>query len=250
MAKKTDNKNQIPIIFENDEIFVINKPAGISVQGGAGISHPLDEEFSKQVGYKIYLVHRLDRETSGLMLVAKNPAAASKWISLISSKAVKKEYTALCFGQPQVNGKIQKSGVIDSMVSRGKREQTALTYFTVEETKILEAKTENQSQNDEKSGLKDENQSQNDESQSQKITFSKIHLKLGSGRMHQIRIHLASVGAPICGDDRHGNFKLNKIAKKAFKIKNLLLCSQILTIPGKNGKSLTFKIDLPSYFTF
>ena len=82
------------------------------------------------------------------------------------------------------------------------------------------------------------------------LTFSKIHLKLGTGRMHQIRIHLSSVGAPICGDDKHGNFKLNKLAKKHLKIKNLLLCSQKLTIPTAGGKSRAFKIDLPQYFDF
>ena len=79
------------------------------------------------------------------------------------------------------------------------------------------------------------------------LTFSKIHLKLGTGRMHQIRIHLASVGAPICGDDKHGNFKLNKIAKKYLKIKNLLLCSKKLTIPTESGKR-SFEIEIPEYF--
>ena len=61
------------IIYENEEIIVINKAAGVSVQGGAGIAHPLDEELSKQMGDKIYLVHRLDKKTSGLMVVAKTP---------------------------------------------------------------------------------------------------------------------------------------------------------------------------------
>ena len=62
----------------------INKSAGISVQGGKGITHPLDLELSMQLGYKIFLVHRLDKETAGLMIVAKSPKAAAKWINLIS----------------------------------------------------------------------------------------------------------------------------------------------------------------------
>ena len=88
----------IPILFENEEILVINKPAGLPVQGGQGILHPLDKELAVQVGYPVYLVHRLDRDTNGLMIVAKSAAAASKWTKLIGGKLVRKEYTAVCIG--------------------------------------------------------------------------------------------------------------------------------------------------------
>ncbi len=230
---------KIPVLFEDDEIFVINKPAGVAVQGGEGIAHPLDEEFSRQVGFKVHLVHRLDKETCGLMVMAKNPKAASKWIELIASKQVQKEYTAICFGEPLINGKKQKSGTISGSVikknGKNEREQSAVTNFTVEEVKTVEIPVFSDNPEEEASKLIP-------------LTFSKIHLKLGTGRMHQIRIHLSSVGAPICGDDKHGNFKLNKLAKKHLKIKNLLLCSQKLTIPTKDGKTKTFEIELPEYF--
>ncbi|MBQ8013476.1 MAG: RNA pseudouridine synthase [Treponema sp.] len=230
---------EIPVLFENDEIFVINKPAGVAVQGGEGIAHPLDEEFSRQAGFKIHLVHRLDKETCGLMVIAKNPKAASKWIDLIASKKVQKEYTAICFNEPLINGKKEKSGRIsDSVVrknAKGGREQSAVTDFIVEEVFTREVPVFSENPEEIASKLIP-------------ITFSKIHLKLGTGRMHQIRIHLASVGSPICGDDKHGNFKLNKLAKKQLKIKNLLLCSSKLTIPTGDGKSQTFQIELPDYF--
>ena len=230
---------EIPVLFEDDEIFVINKPAGVAVQGGEGIAHPLDEEFSRQVGFKVHLVHRLDKETCGLMVMAKNPKAASKWIELIASKQVQKEYTAICFGEPLINGKKQKSGTISGSVikknGKNEREQSAVTNFTVEEVKTVEIPVFSDNPEEDASKLIP-------------LTFSKIHLKLGTGRMHQIRIHLSSVGAPICGDDKHGNFKLNKLAKKHLKIKNLLLCSQKLTIPTKDGKTKTFEIELPEYF--
>ena len=233
----------IPIIFEDDEIFIINKPSGISVQGGQGVSHPLDEEFSRQVGFKIHLVHRLDKETCGLMVIAKNPAAASKWIELISSKQVQKEYTAICFNEPIINGKKQESGTISSAVIKksikNQKELAAITNFTVEKTKKIEILPD----------LKNEEDSEQPQEKTL-ITLSKIHLKLGTGRMHQIRIHLASVNAPICGDDKHGNFKLNKLAKKYLKVKNLLLGSNKITIPQKNGRPKSFEIDLPDYFQF
>jgi len=56
---------KILVVYENDEIFLINKPAGVSVQGGEGVAHPLDVEFSRQAGFKVHLVHRLDKETCG-----------------------------------------------------------------------------------------------------------------------------------------------------------------------------------------
>ena len=240
---------QIPILFENEQIFVINKPAGVAVQGGKGITHPLDEEFSKQVGFKVHLVHRLDRETCGLMVVAKNQKAASKWIELIASKQVQKEYTAICFGEPLINGRKQKNGTISGSVvkknGKNEREQAAVTNFCVEDVWEREvAESSSALTGSANSGRTDSANS----GEKTVLSFSRIHLKLGTGRMHQIRIHLASVGAPICGDDKHGNFKLNKLAKKHLKIKNLLLCSSRLSIPLDSGKSKTFEIELPEYF--
>lgn len=220
--------NKIEILYEDEEIYVINKPFGMSVQGGVGIAHPLDEELAKQVGNKVHLVHRLDKETSGLMIVAKTPAAATKWISLISSKQVQKEYTAVCFGVPVVNGKEQNSGTIQDKVQKSGRELSAVTHFQVEETKdVVIPATETAPES--------------------VIKISRLHLKLGTGRMHQIRIHLASVKCPICADDKHGDFKMNKKAQKALKIKKLQLASTKLTIP-LNHKNAVFQIDTPEHF--
>lgn len=220
---------EIEIIFENEEILIINKPAGVSVQGGQGVKFPLDEELPKQLGYKIHLVHRLDKETCGLMVIAKNPQSATKWIKLISGKLVKKEYTAICFGSPKINGKPQKKGTIQSSVKKAERELPAVTNFIVEKEWYSQFEKQNQ---------------ETDEIKSETIYFSKINLILGTGRMHQIRIHLASVDSPIVGDDKHGNFKKNKFTKA----KKLLLCSRKLTIPTSDGKTQTFEIDLPEYF--
>lgn len=218
---------KIEIVFENDEIFVINKAAGVSVQGGEGVSHPLDEELSKQAGFKVHLVHRLDKETCGLMIAAKTAQAASKWIKLISSGLVQKEYTALCFGEPVLNGKKKKQGVILSDVEKNGRVQNAETHFEVLDVKNFSGELEKNPYD---------------------FTVSTLRLTLGTGRMHQIRIHLAKVQCPIIGDDKHGDFKKNKLAKKALKVKNLLLCSRRITIP-LDGKPETFEIPLPDYFT-
>lgn len=208
--------NSIQIIYENDEIYVINKPSGLPVQGGEKITHSLDEDFAKQVGNKVYLVHRLDKETSGLMIVAKNPVSSNKWTKLISSKMVSKEYIAICVGSLK-----QKKGIIKENLVQHGEEKFAVTQYQVE--KEVEF-----SYFDEKDQIE------------KKLILSKIRLKLETGRMHQIRIHLAKQNCPIAGDDVHGNFKINKILKKQLKVKNLLLSSVRLSLPD----NMVFEIPL------
>lgn len=202
---------EIPVLFENEEILVINKPSGVAVQGGQGIAHPLDKELPMQVGYPVYLVHRLDRDTNGLMVVAKSPMAASKWTKLIGGKLVRKEYTAVCVGRMK-----DKKGTIRTAVLQHGDEKPAVTHYQVVEEKEVTV-------------------------EESKIVLSTLKLQLETGRMHQIRIHLSKLNCPIAGDDKHGNFKVNKILKKAFGIKELQLTASRLTIPLK-GRDCVFEI--------
>jgi len=209
--------DSIPIIYENSEIYIINKRAGMPVQGGERVSHSLDEELARQTGQKVYLVHRLDKDTSGLMIVAKNPAAANKWTKLIASKLVKKEYIAICAGRLS-----QKSGVINEELIQHGQKKKAVTHYTVEKEWTIEWQKEEGSQ---------------------LINMSQVRLLLETGRMHQIRIHLAKEGCPIAGDDQHGNFKINKILRKAAGIKTLQLFAVKLTVPLE-GKDTPFSINI------
>lgn len=198
--------NLIDILYEDNEIYVINKSAGLSVQGGANISHSLDVDFARQTGQKVFLVHRLDKDTSGLMIVAKTSSAASKWTKLIAGKEIKKEYLALCTGTLK-----EKKGVICEDIEQHGQIKQAITNFIVE-------KEWNEKIEDENTGPLE-------------LKLCLVRLILDTGRMHQIRIHLAKKGCPIAGDDLHGNFKANKLLKKALKIKRLQLASVRLSIP-------------------
>ena len=213
----------IPVIYENDEIFIIDKPAGLAVQGGQGVVHSVDRDFGQQTGQKVYLVHRLDKDTSGLMIVAKNPVAAGKWTKLIGSKAARKEYLALCAGKMPA-----KSGVIKEDVVQHGDNKAAVTHYKVEKEWPVPYENENAA----------------GEKVSGEIPLCLIRLQLETGRMHQIRIHLAKQGCPIAGDDQHGNFKMNKLLKKVCKIKRLQLAAVRLTIPLE-GKEKTFEVAAP-----
>lgn len=207
--------NGLTILYEDEEIFVISKNSGLAVQGGANIKHSIDVDFADEIGQKIFLVHRLDKDTAGLMIVAKNPAAAAKWTKLISGKTVKKEYIAICAGTIE-----PKKGIICEKIVQHGEEKKAVTNYEVEK-----------------------------EIETECGKLSQIRLLLETGRMHQIRIHLAKNSCPIAGDDQHGNFKLNKQLKKTLGIKKLLLASVKLTVPLQS-KNQVFEIPLPEYMCF
>ena len=207
--------NGLTILYEDEEIFVISKNSGLAVQGGANIKHSIDVDFADEIGQKIFLVHRLDKDTAGLMIVAKNPAAAAKWTKLISGKTVKKEYIAICVGTIE-----PKKGIICEKIVQHGEEKKAVTNYEVEK-----------------------------EIETECGKLSQIRLLLETGRMHQIRIHLAKNSCPIAGDDQHGNFKLNKQKKKTLGIKKLLLASVKLTVPLQS-KNQVFEIPLPEYMCF
>lgn len=220
----------VSILFENSEILLVNKEAGISVQGGAGVAHPLDEELSKELGYKIHLVHRLDKDTAGILIVAKNPAAATKWTGLIGSKEVSKEYTAICIGKPG-DGEAGQEGTLEGTVEAHGRTQEAISRYRVERTGLVPCP---QAEGSPCPPAAEDG-----------IPLRLLSIRIETGRMHQIRIQTARAGFPIAGDDQHGDFKKNKILRKA-GIKKLMLAATRLTIPLDGGLR-TFGIPLPAH---
>ena len=206
----------IDVIYENKEILIVNKPAGVAVQGGADVAHPLDKELPQKLGYPIYLVHRLDMDTAGLMIIAKSPAAAAKWTKLIAEKSVQREYTAVCAGIFK-----KKSGTLTEDIFQHGIRKTAVTHYSVLRSFEFSCSGEN-------------------------IPVNIVSLRLETGRMHQIRIHLAKENCPIIGDVKYGNFSLNKKLKKSAGVKKLFLVAKKLTVPIE-GKRESFEIPFPEY---
>lgn len=212
-------KKSIPIVYEDEAICIVNKPFGIPVQGGSHIAVCLTEILSKQLRTEIFPVHRLDKETSGLLVTAKSAAAARSCRALFESQAVEKEYLALCFGnfEHSVNKKTLKSspkeGIIDMPIMENGTLKPASSAY-----KLL-AGTD---------------------------AYSLFSVRLHTGRMHQIRIHLAGIGCPIIGDDKHGNFALNKKLWKTARIKKLQLCAYRLRFPI-GGMPHLFTIPIPEH---
>jgi 23S rRNA pseudouridine955/2504/2580 synthase len=211
----------ITLLFENDQCLVLDKPAGLAVQGGRGVAVSLDSLLAAEYSPRPLLVHRLDRDTSGLILVAKTREAAARFSALFARETpagagVQKLYLGICAGRPA-----PPSGVIETELEVRSALRRARTFY-----RCLDRGPE---------GRDGE--------------FSLLELELGTGRTHQIRRHLASIGCPILGDDKYGDFSLNKRLRKERSLKRLLLHSARLVIPEELcGFPLDVSARPPDYF--
>lgn len=199
----------VPVLYEDTDILVINKPCGIPVQGGAGISVCITDILARQTGSPVFPVHRLDRDTAGILLVARNAAMASRLTRAVGSKDVIKRYTAICAGKPP-----RGEGCITLPVGKGRDRKPAETTY-----RLLEAVD----------------------------GYSLLQAELGTGRTHQIRIHFASVDCPILADDKYGDFPLNRRVRRDHDIRKLQLAATEIVLPPGFGIPERFSIPLPPH---
>jgi len=201
--KKSNRKINLNVVFRNSDFIVINKPCGLASQSGSGISEEeslagMLDIWARQEGldFKPALVHRLDKETSGLIIAALSGEALREFGSIIRERKVKKEYSALVKGNmPQKSGKI--------------------SLPLPEDTKISESAWKTEKSFGE---------------------YDLVRVTLITGRKHQIRIHFAQIGHPLLGDTKHGDFAMNRKFKKDFGLKRLFLHAAFLEFNWKGKK--------------
>lgn len=196
-------------MFENQDIITIIKPCGVAVQGGAGISNPLIDDIDRIYSKKHFLIHRLDKDTEGILIVGKTSTAAAKYSKILNSPETKKEYIALVSGNVE-----SSSGTIKIPLEKDGRLVNAVSKY-----KVLEKKSD----------------------------FTKLAVSIETGRMHQIRIHMAKAGHPIIGDDKYGNFKLNKELKKNMGVKKLMLAAIKLELYISPAEKKIFTCPVPEH---
>lgn len=226
-AVNQDHVNLITdmILHEDDALMVLNKPSGLAVQGGTKTARHIDgmlEGFSFK-GEKPRLVHRLDRDTSGLLLIAKTRKAASKLGAMFRTRSARKIYWALTHGVPrphqgEISAYLKKQpspiGEIVKVVAHGEPgSQHSHSYYSV----IEQA--------------------------GQKLAW--VSLKPVTGRTHQLRVHMAELGTPIIGDPKYLDIEEDqKIEGLADK---LHLHARRLVIPHPSGGTLDLTAPLPDH---
>ena len=232
----------LDIVYEDDDLAVVNKPAGMIVHAGAGATddernrgtlvNALLHRFGQlsEVGGELRpgIVHRLDKETSGLIVVAKNDVSHRKLAKQFASRLVKKTYVALVHG-----GMKQSQGTISSSISRDRVRRTrmttrrsggreAITHYTVQK-----------------------------QIESVYGKFSLLEVRIDTGRTHQIRVHLASLGHPVVGDTLYGAPK-ELYGKNQHKIslqRNFLHAAKLEFQHPRTAQVLSFSRALPVELT-
>ncbi len=220
------------ILHQDDQLIVLNKPPGLPTQGGPGISKHLDMMLAglrPEGGEKPRLVHRLDKDTSGVLVVARTPGVAARLASAFRSRAVEKVYWAVVTGRPvPVEGRIERDLVrIDGF--RGERAAIAGLYDTDTAHSITDYRTLDHA--------------------GRKLAW--LELKPLTGRTHQLRVHCASIGAPILGDAPYGTEKQDEGNRNSALVEGfperLHLHARRLTLPHPAGGTLSVEADLPQH---
>ncbi|MGZ8482779.1 MAG: RluA family pseudouridine synthase [Candidatus Binatia bacterium] len=203
---------KLDIVFEDSNLLVVDKPAGLAVHEGKTVSKRdsvlgiLQRQYRESQA-KPQLVHRLDQDTSGLLLVAKNPKTAEEIEQAFETGAVGKEYLALVVGRLAHN-----HGVIDTpLPGRDGNPVRALTRYWVVK-------------------------------RYSEVTLVRVAIE--TGRLHQIRLHFAHLGHPVVMDDQHGDFAFNKQFRKEYGLKRQFLHAQKLCL-NLAGKVCQWQAKLP-----
>jgi 23S rRNA pseudouridine955/2504/2580 synthase len=210
------------LAFEDEAMIVVDKPAGVAVHGGSGVSFGVIEQLrrARPEARFLELAHRLDRETSGLLLVAKKRSALTRLHDLFRDGGISKRYLALVKGRWQNVLQHVRLPLHKYLTAEGERRVSVSDEGKQAHSIVrLVARWEN---------------------------FSLLEVELKTGRTHQIRVHLAHLGYPLAGDDKYGDFALNKTLAKA-DLKRMFLHAAKLSLPHPlTGELLELDAPLPT----
>lgn len=238
MADKPDTSasvpgREFPILFEDEHFLAIDKPAGVAVHGGSGVSFGVIEQLrrARPEAKFLELVHRLDRETSGILLVAKKRSALKALQDQFRERSTGKTYLALVQGSWPAQKKVIDTPLHKYLLPDGERRVRATT---ADDPDAMHALT-----------LVKVRQSLPARNLQGLPPMSLLEVTIKTGRTHQIRVHLSSQGHGIAGDDKYGDFELNKRLPKQGLKRMFLHAWRLQLQHPATGEALTLLAPLP-----
>ena len=218
---------EFPIVFEDEYLLAIAKPAGVAVHGGSGVSSGVIEQLrqARPEARFLELVHRLDKETSGVLLLAKKRSALLALQDQFRARDTGKGYLALVAGAWPKNLKVLDLPLHKTLDAAGERHVRVVSQASKDGrrsiTLVRSVKTCG--------------------------NFSLLDISLKTGRTHQIRVHLAFSGHPIVGDPKYGDFALNKAVAREQRFARMFLHAHELSFDHPaGGERITLTAPLPA----
>ena len=219
---------EFPVLMEDEQMMAIDKPAGVAVHGGSGLSFGVIEQLrqARPGARMLELVHRLDRDTSGVLLIAKKRSALTRLQDQFRDRETGKTYMALVKGQWPSNKKVidlpLQRYLIPNGLGEGERRVRIAHKDDANAQRAITLVRVSRLVGD----------------------YSLLEVTIKTGRTHQIRVHLASQGYPIVGDDKYGDFELNKrLASQGMK-RMFLHAWRLQFLHPQTGRSETVEAAL------
>ena len=207
------------VIYEDKKLLVVDKPSGVAVHGGSGINHGVIEllRHARPDLRDLSLAHRLDRETSGCLVLAKRRSALRKLHAMFREGVVEKNYLGLAVGDWQLGEQLIDKPLLVEHRRGGERHVVVSSGGKSAQTRVALSRTFGK--------------------------YSLLQCSPQTGRTHQIRVHLQHLGFPLAGDERYGDEEENRRAKK-FGLKRLFLHAQSIAFPDDSGNEMHFTAPL------
>jgi 23S rRNA pseudouridine955/2504/2580 synthase len=218
---------EFPVLLEDEHLLAIAKPAGVAVHGGSGVSSGVIEQLrrSRPQARFLELVHRLDKETSGVLLLAKKRSALTALQDQFRSRNTGKSYVAAVFGAWPDKLKVIDLPLHKGLDAAGERHVRVVTPENEDGRRSITLVRVAQ----------------------RCAEFTLLDVTIKTGRTHQIRVHLAHSGHPIVGDPKYGDFARNKAFARERHFDRMFLHARQLTFdhPG-SGERITLVAPLPT----
>jgi len=211
----------LPVLYEDEFLLAIDKPAGIAVHGGSGVAHGVIESLRamRREARFLELVHRLDRDTSGVLLVAKKRAALTALHETLRAREIDKRYLVAVKGRFRNEVQRVRAALAEHRTREGEKRVSVSQRGQEAETVFRRL--------------------------SRGAEASLLEAELLTGRTHQIRVHLAHLGHPVLGDGKYGDFDLNKRLRKEGLKRMFLHAAKLSFTHPVTGEALEIASPLP-----